>query len=58
MFFSNIKSFMEYDVRIIGIRWQSALLMLAFLVIMILLASISASQKIAKMKPIDAINDK
>ena len=28
------------------------------LVIIILLASISASQKIAKMKPIDAINEK
>ena len=58
VFFSSLKSFTEYDVRLIGIRWQSALLMLAVLVIIILLASISASQKIAKMKPIDAINEK
>ena len=58
VFFSSLKSFTEYDVRLIGIRWQSALLMLAVLVIIIILASISASQKIAKMKPIDAINEK
>ena len=58
VFFSSLKSFTEYDVRLIGIRWQSALLMLAVLVIIIILASISASQKIAKMRPIDAINEK
>ncbi len=58
MFFSNLKSFKDFDVRLIGIVWQSALVMFAFLFLMVFISSISSSRKIAKLKPVDAINDK
>ena len=47
----------EY-LNLVGISWQPLLVMLGFLVIVILISSISVSTKISRMKPIDAINNK
>ena len=58
MFFSNLKSFTAFDVRLIGLVWQSALMMFVFLLLLVIISSISSSRKIAKLKPVDAINDK
>ncbi len=56
--FVNLQSIQNFDIKLIGIVWQSALIMFAFLFGMVLLSTISAANKISKLKPIDAINDK
>ena len=58
MFFGSMQQLNNFDIKMIGIVWQSALIMFVFLFVMVLLSSISAANKISKLKPIDAINDK
>ncbi len=58
MLFSSMQQIENFDIKLIGIVWQSALIMFVFLFVMVLLSTISAANKISKLKPIDAINDK
>ena len=47
----------EY-LNLVGITWQSLAIMFVFMVVVILLSSITVSYKVSRMKPIDAINNK
>lgn len=47
-----------YNVSIFGITFDSLFIMFIFFVVVVLLSVLSVSNKISKMKPIDAINNK
>ena len=58
MIFNSYYTVRIFDLHLVGITWQSALIMIVFILIVTILSSLKVVRKLTKLKPVDLINDK